>query len=112
MVDHIEVPAAQTGGKDSRAIAALAEQLAGRNLQALENMVPPVAIPVRLQQTLAIEGLGDGPVQVRPGELPVQAAVARVVPLSGRLWVFLDVKAGPWRQRAVAAPAEPAGEAR
>ena len=48
-----------------------------------------------LQQNLAIEGLGDGPVQVDAGELPVTATVARVLPLSGRLWVFLEVKDGP-----------------
>lgn len=111
MIDHIEVPEAQMAGKDAKAVAALAVQLAGRNLQALENRVPRVAIPVRMQQTLTLEGLGDGPVQVRPGQLPVQAAVARVVPLSGRLWVFLDVKVGPWQQR-LEAPASPGSAAR
>lgn len=99
LVDHIEVPEAQAAGSDAGVIASIADDLAGSNLEALQAMVPAVAIPVRLRQTLSIDGLGDGPVQVRPGELPVQASVARVVPLSGRLWVFLDVKTGPWRER-------------
>lgn len=109
VVDHIDVPQAQAAGVDSGTIADLAEQLAGQNLRALENMVPPVAIPVRLQQTLAIEGLGDGPVQVRAGELPVSGTVARVVPLSGRLWVLLDVKVGAWRPRGSAPAGASAG---
>ena len=33
-----------------------------------------------------------------PVEIPVNATVARVLPLSGRLWVFLDVQTGPWRK--------------
>ena len=32
--------------------------------------MPALAIPVRLQQNLAIEGLSEGPVQVDPGEVP------------------------------------------
>ena len=111
MIDYIDVPAAQSGGKDAKALAALAEQLAGQNLRTLEAMVPPVAIPVRLQQTLDVPGLDDGPVRVRPGRLPIQGSVARVVPLSGRLWVLLAVKVGPWQQQAASA-AGAAGTAR
>ena len=101
------VPEVEAGGSNARGIAAVAEHLAGRNLEMLQGRIPDLAIPVRLQQNLSIDGLGDGPVQVDPGELPVRAAVARVLPLSGRLWVFLDVKIGPWRERAVAAPSAP-----
>jgi hypothetical protein len=109
LIDHVEIPEAHAGGADAGALAAIAEQLAGRNLETLQGMVPAVAIPVRLQQSLSIDGLGDGPVQVDPGELPVQASIARVLPLSGRLWVFLEVKAGPWRGRAtVSARSSPA----
>jgi hypothetical protein len=104
LIDHVEVADAQAAGSDARAITSVVDQLAGRNLEALQERVPPVAIPVRLQQNLAIDGLGDGPVQVDPGDLPVQVSVARVIPLSGRLWVLLDVKAGPWRPRASPAP--------
>ncbi len=99
LIDHVEIPELHAGGTDASALAGIAGQLAGRNLETLQAMVPAVAIPVRLQQSLSIDGLGDGPVQVDPGELPVQASVARVLPLSGRLWVFLEVKAGPWRER-------------
>jgi hypothetical protein len=97
LIDGVEVPAARAGGADASQLASIASQLAGQNLETLQGLLPAVAIPVRLQQNIAIEGLGDGPVQVDPGELPVKATVARVLPLSGRLWVFLAVETGPWR---------------
>jgi hypothetical protein len=97
LIDNVEVPQAQAQGSDAAMLGSVAEQLAGTNLEMLQGLIPALAIPVKLQETLAIEGLGDGPVQVRPGELPITASVARVLPLSGRLWVFLEVKAGPWK---------------
>jgi hypothetical protein len=111
LIDNVDLVDAQAGGADATGLAAIATQLAGQNLEMLQGFLPELAIPVRLQQTLAIEGLGDGPVQVDPGELPVHVSVARVLPLSGRLWVFLDVKAGPWRERAAESPSPAASAA-
>jgi hypothetical protein len=103
LIDNVELAEGQEGRPDASGVASMAVKLAGQNLEILQGLIPDLSIPVRLQQNLAIEGLGDGPVQVDPGELPVNAAVARVLPLSGRLWVFLEVKVGPWRER----PASP-----
>jgi len=100
LIDQVEVPEAEAAGTDASFLRSVVEDLAGRNLEALQDLIPVLAIPVKLQQSLAIEGLGDGPVQVDPGDMPVAGKVARVLPLSGRLWVFLEVKVGPWRERA------------
>jgi hypothetical protein len=100
LIDDVEIPAAQAEGTDATQIARVADLLAGANLQALQDRIPALEIPVRLQQSVAVEGLHEGPVQVAGGEVPVTATVARVLPLSGRLWVFLDVKAGTWRPAA------------
>jgi hypothetical protein len=110
LIDHVELSEVQAAGSDASFFTSVADDLAGRNLEALQAFLPPIAIPVRLQQTLAIEGLSEGPVQVDGGELPVTAAVARVMPLSGRLWVFLDVKTGPWRKRGQASASASAGK--
>jgi len=104
LIDAVDLKEARAGGGDASALAQVVSELAGRNLEALQNMVPKVAIPVRLQQNIAIDGLRDGPVQVAPGELPIKARVARVLPLSGRLWVFVDVETGPWRDVSPASP--------
>jgi len=103
LIDNVELAEGQEGTGDASSLASMAVKLAGQNLEILQSLIPDLGIPVRLEQNLAIEGLGDGPVQVDPGELPVSATVARVLPLSGRLWVFLEVKTGPWRER----PASP-----
>src|SRR5262245_47990142 len=107
LIDSVELVGVEAGGVHGSAasgLAGLMTQLAGQNLEMLQGFLPDLAIPVRLQQTLTIDGLGDGPVEVAPGELPVHASVARVLPLSGRLWVFLDVKVGPWRARPPGSP--------
>jgi hypothetical protein len=99
LIDNVDLAEGQQAVADASGVASMAVKLAGRNLEILQGLIPDLAIPVRLEQTIAIDGLGDGPVQVDPGELPVDATVARVLPLSGRLWVFLEVKTGPWRER-------------
>jgi hypothetical protein len=99
LIDNVELAEGQEGAADASALASMAVKLAGQNLEFLQTLIPDIGIPVRVEQNLAIEGLGDGPVQVDPGELPVNATVARVLPISGRLWVFLEVKTGPWRER-------------
>jgi hypothetical protein len=105
VVDHIEVAPAQASGADAAFAAGVVDELAGRNLELVEDLVPPVDIPVRLQQRLAFDGLREGPIEVDAGELPVTVRVARILPLSGRLWIFLDVAAGPWQASPPAAPA-------
>ena len=109
LIDHVEVPEAEATGTDASFLGTVVGELAGRNLEALQDLIPDLAIPVKLQQNLAIDGLGDGPVQVDPGDLPVGGKVARVLPLSGRLWVFLEVKVGPWRERATPSPSPRTG---
>ena len=103
LIDNVEVPTAQAQGSDAPALAQVAEALAGGNLQELQDRVPALAIPVRMQQSVAVPGLREGPVRIEGGELPFQATVRRVLPLSGRLWVFLEVRSGParrWTRRA------------
>jgi len=43
-------------------------------------------------------GFGEGPVKVAPGALPLKLAVARIVPVIGKLWVLLDAEVGDWRR--------------
>ena len=98
LIDDIDVPQVQTGGDDASLLTMAADQLAGQNLERLQALIPPVAIPVKVEERIAVPGLGDGPVEVDPAEVPLNVKVARVIPLSGRLWVFLDVSVGAWRK--------------
>ena len=74
------------------------EQLVRDNLALVEDAIPPIVIPVRLEQAIALPGLGEGPVSVEPGTLPLSVAVAQTLSLDGRLWISIDVDAGPWKR--------------
>jgi len=110
LIDDIDVPQVQTGGAEASLLTVAADQLAGQNLERLQALIPPVAIPVKVEERIAVPGLGDGPVEVDPAEVPLNVKVARVIPLSGRLWVFLDVSIGAWRKTAPPTPSPSPGK--
>jgi hypothetical protein len=76
------------------------ESLIQQHLGALAKLTPDLEIPVRLEHSIAIGGLDAGVVQARGGALPLAMSVSEVVPINKRLWVFLEVKAGPWERKA------------
>jgi hypothetical protein len=88
---------------------AVVEAIVRDNMNLVTDVIPPIAIPVRLEQGLAIKGLSEGPVSVSPGTLPFSASVARLTSLNGRLWIGLEIKAGPWKSGAEVADAGKAG---
>jgi hypothetical protein len=96
---HVEVVRAASGGADSAFVRSAVQALGHEGLASLARLVPRLAVPIRIDQSLAIAGLGAGPVSVAPGELPFRATVTSVVPLDEWLWVTLDLSAGPWRRR-------------
>jgi ABC-type uncharacterized transport system auxiliary subunit len=73
------------------------ERLVQDNLAALGKRLPTLEIPVKLEQNIRIGGLDEGVVTAKGGVLPLAMSVADVLPLGRRLWVFLEVKAGPWQ---------------
>jgi hypothetical protein len=72
------------------------ENLVRSNMDRLSGLLPGLAIPVGIEEAIEIPGLSEGVVTVKPGVLPLKVALAEVVPVNKRLWVLLDVKAGPW----------------
>lgn len=98
VLDDLEIHRAAAAGTESALLKAAIETLGREGLASLQDMLPPVAVPIRLDQQIEIEGFGDGPVSVGAARLPLTAAVTRVLPLSGRLWVMIRVKAEPWQK--------------
>jgi hypothetical protein len=78
------------------------ESLVQENLPKLAKMTPDLEIPVQLDQAIRIGGLDAGVVQAKGGVLPLTMSVAEVIPINRRLWLFLEVKAGPWQSGAKA----------
>lgn len=103
---HFEVQQASAGGLQIGLVSSVVEELGRQQLDSLRDLVPPLQIPVHLESGFTIPGLGEGAVQVEPGELPFQLSVTRVAPMGGRLWVMIQATAGPW----MATPVSPAGD--
>jgi len=86
------------------------DQLLRGNLATIQDVIPPIEIPVQIEQSIRIGGLTEGPVVARPGSLPLDITVSQVIPVNQRLWVLLQAKAGPWQPDA--APAAETAEAK
>ena len=67
------------------------------NRDTVAALIPSLDLPVRLDEAIEVGSMEDGVVRTRAGRLPLKAAVAEVLPLGGRLWVFVDLRAGPWQ---------------
>ncbi len=67
------------------------------NLEVIQNAIPRIEIPVRLEQSIRIGGLTEGAVVARGGVLLLGMSVSRVIPVNQRLWVLVRATAGPWR---------------
>jgi hypothetical protein len=78
------------------------ESIVGGNLDSLSGLLPGLEIPVTLEESIPIAGLNAGVVQVKGGSLPLKVSLAEVIPVKERLWVLLDVSAGPWTPNALA----------
>jgi hypothetical protein len=95
----LEVQRAAAMGAENRAIRELAKALGQARVESLSDLGPTVVIPIRLHEDIELHGLDEEPVSASPGSLHVQLSVSKVIAVSGRLWVMLDVVAGPWLTR-------------
>lgn len=73
------------------------ERLIQEHLGSLASAIPHLELPVRLEHAITIGGLDAGVVQAKGGVLPLAMSVSDVLPTNHRLWLFLQVKAGPWQ---------------
>lgn len=92
-LEHFKVLEASLGDL----AADVLEGLVRDNLATLNGLLPPLEIPVRVEEAVRIDGLSEGAVVARAGVLPLEFSVAQVVPVRERLWVLLHAKAGPWQ---------------
>jgi len=83
----------------------LLEELGRQGLDALKALAFPIAIPVRLEQEIALNRVArEGPVRLLPASLPLRLTVTNVAAHGRRLWVAVDVTARPPSRRAAGPP--------
>jgi hypothetical protein len=102
-LDRLEVRRAEAEGFRREMVEAVLERLGEPSLAALAEQIPPVSIPVRFERALETEAMRAGPFEIPPGSLRLRVELAEVTALRGRLWVLLDVSAGPGGARAARA---------
>jgi hypothetical protein len=76
------------------------DQMLRANAATIQDVIPPLEIPVQIEQSIKIGGLTEGAVVAKPGSLPLDITVSQVIPVNQRLWVLLQAKAGPWQPAA------------
>jgi hypothetical protein len=96
----LEVQRAAAVGAENRTVRELAKALGQSRVDSFSELGPTVVIPIRLHEDLDFHGLDQEPVSAAPGSLHVQLSVAKVIAVSGRLWVMVNVVAGPWLTQA------------
>ena len=94
-LDRLEVRQAEAEGLRRELVETMIERLGQPTLESLAAQIPPLAIPLRFERTLELEGLHAGPFEIAPASLRLEVSLAQVVALSGRLWVQLAVSAVP-----------------
>jgi hypothetical protein len=102
VLDGWDVKRAAALGAESDLIEGLVRRLGDRGLSALRDLVPAVRIPVGIEDGIDLPG-ASGPFTIPSGHLPFDAAVSRVLPLSGRLWVMIHVTTAGWQRSALPA---------
>jgi hypothetical protein len=75
------------------------EEAVHANLDALEAWVPPVEIPVLLQEGIEFAGLRAGPLRARPGRLPLRLSLSHTIAIHEHLWLLVESEVGPWQGR-------------
>jgi len=60
----------------------------------LQGKLPIIQIPVRVQQSIALPAVTDGPVTIDGARMPLEVGVSRVFAGQGQLWVGVSVRPG------------------
>ena len=94
-LDRVEVRQAEAEGLRRDLVEAVLDRAGATTLASLAEQIPPLVIPVRFERTLELGAVSAGPFEIAPASLRFSVGLAQVVPLGGRLWVLLDVSAGP-----------------
>ncbi len=99
-LDGWDVQRAAAVGMEFEWTKGLVRTLGEKGLVALRALVPDVSIPVAIERGIDLPGVNGGVVSIPAGHLPLEAEVARVLPLSGRLWAMIDVSSTGWKNSA------------
>jgi hypothetical protein len=92
VIDHIGIEKA--AGIESILSGATLDEVARMIRLRIKDQLPPVQIPVRVQQSIDLPAVTQGPVRIDGARMPLQVAVSQVVAGQGKLWVAVHFQPG------------------
>jgi hypothetical protein len=91
-VDHVDL--LQMAGLENVLAGTAVDELARAVRLEIEGRIPKVEIPVKLEQTIELPELDDGPVRIEGARMPLSVSVADVTAGQGVLWIAIRVEPG------------------
>ena len=91
-VDHLGIQKA--AGIESILSGATLDEVARALRLQVKEQLPPLQIPVKVQQSIDLPAVTRGPVRIDGARMPLQVAVSQVVAGQGRLWIAVHFQPG------------------
>jgi len=91
-VDHIGIERA--AGIEQLLSGATLDEVARMVRLQLKDRLPPIQIPVKVQQSIDLPAVTRGPVRIDGATMPLQVAVSQVLAGQGRLWIAVHFQPG------------------
>jgi hypothetical protein len=91
-VDHIGIEKA--AGIERLLSGATMDEVARMVRLQLKDRLPPIQIPVKVQQSIDFPAVTTGPVRIDGARMPLQVAVSQVLAGQGRLWIAVHFQPG------------------
>ena len=92
VVDHIGIEKA--AGVETLLRGSTLDEVARMIRLQLADKLPPIQIPIKVQQSIELPAVTNGPVRIDGASMPIAANVSRVFAGQGRLWVAIHFQPG------------------
>lgn len=101
-VDHIGIEKA--AGIEQVLSGSTMDEVARLVRLQIKDQLPPIQIPVKVQQSIDLPAVTHGPVRIDGARMPLQVAVSQVVAGQGRLWIAVHFQPGDFVKTGDAPP--------
>jgi hypothetical protein len=91
-VDHLGIEKA--AGIEQLLSGSTMDELGRLVRHQLGDLLPPIQIPVTVQQSIDLPAVTTGPVRIDGARMPLQASVSQVLAGQGRLWISVHFQPG------------------
>jgi hypothetical protein len=91
-VDHIGIEKA--AGIEQMLSGSTMDEVARLVRLQIKDRLPPIQIPVKVQQNIDLPAVTTGPVRIHGARMPLQAAVSQVLAGQGQLWIAVHFQPG------------------